>query len=79
MTFVIPALNVGQTQAAITCVLHAGGIGFTNSFLHEVLETDFVHIGPAVIWSPYFIIGATLVEIPLFLWLTVRAYCRREC
>ncbi len=132
-TFVIPALNVGQTQAAVTaggflsilamvsctlflsarcknvqdtlkialflsilpmilymissadwanlirCVLPAGGIGFTNSFLYEVLGTDFVHIGPAVIWSPYFIIGAAVAEIPLFLWLTVRAYCRREC
>ena len=62
----------------IRCVLPAGGIGLMNSFLYEVLGTEFVHIGPAVIWSPYFIIGAAAVEIPLFLGLTVRAYCRRE-
>lgn len=62
----------------IRYLLPSGGIGLSNSFLFEILGMDFVHIGSAVIWSPYFIIGAEAVEIPLFLGLTVRTYCRRE-
>lgn len=62
----------------IRCILPSGGIGLMNSFLYEVLGTEFVHAGPAVVWTPYLMAGAALIEIPLFLILTVRAYCRRE-
>lgn len=62
----------------IRYLLPSGGIGLSNSFLYELLGTNFVHIGSAVIWSPHFIIGAALIEIPLFLGLTVWTYCRRE-
>ena len=61
----------------IRYLLPSGGVGLSNSFLYELLGTDFVHAGQAVIWSPCFIIGAALAEIPLFLALTVRTYCRR--
>ena len=62
----------------IRYLLPSGGIGLSNSFLYELLGTNFVHIGSAVIWSPHFIIGAALIEIPLFLGVTVWTYCRRE-
>ncbi len=62
----------------IRYLLPSGGVGLSNSFLFELLGTNFVHAGQAAIWSPCFIIGAALAEIPLFLALTVRTYCRRE-
>lgn len=75
---IIAMMSSANLAKLIRCILPSGGLGFTNSFLFELLGTDFVHVGPMVIWTPYLIIGAAAVEIPLFLVLTVRAYCRRE-
>lgn len=38
----------------------------------------FIHLGTGYIWTPYLIIGAAILEIPLFLVLTAVTYCRRE-
>ena len=75
---IISMISSANLAKLIRCILPSGGIGFTNSFLFEMLGTDFVHVGPAVIWTPYLIVGAAAIEIPLFLVLTVRIYCRRE-
>lgn len=75
---VLYMLSSANIVNIIRCILPSGGLGLTNSFLYELLGTNFVHAGPAVIWTPWLIIGAAVVEIPLFFLLTVRAYCRRE-
>lgn len=71
-------LSSANLADAVRCMLPSGGIGLMNSFLYELLEYNFAHIGPAVIWTPYLVAGAAAVEIPLFLFLAVRTYCRRE-
>lgn len=75
---VINLISAANVAEIVRCILPSGGIGFTNAFLFELLETNFVHVGPAAVWTPYLVIGAAAVEIPLFLILTVRVYCRRE-
>ena len=78
LPMILAVISSANLIKIIRCILPSGGIGLTNSFLYELLGTDFAHVGSAVIWTPYLIIGAALVEIPLFLILTVRGYCRRE-
>ena len=78
LPMILAVISSANLIKIIRCILPSGGIGLTNSFLYELLGTDFAHVGSAVIWTPYLIIGAALVEIPLFLILTVRVYCRRE-
>ena len=78
LPMIVAVISSANLIKIIRCILPSGGIGLTNSFLYELLGTDFAHVGSAVIWTPYLIIGAALVEIPLFLILTVRVYCRRE-
>ena len=78
LPMILAVISSANLIKIIRCILPSGGIGVTNSFLYELLGTDFAHVGSAVIWTPYLIIGAALVEIPLFLILTVRVYCGRE-
>ena len=49
-----------------------------NSFLYELLGRNFVQIGSETIWTPYLMIAAELVEIPVLLGMTVRTYCKRD-
>lgn len=78
LPIIISVMSSSNPAKLVRCILPSGGIGFTDSFLFDLLGTQFVHLGPAVIWTPYLVLGAALVEIPLFLFLAVRSYCRRE-
>ncbi|MGF0033018.1 RNA polymerase sigma factor [Bariatricus sp. SGI.154] len=44
----------------------------------EYQEMGYARTESEVIWTPYLMVAAELVEVPVFLWLTVRAYCKRE-
>lgn len=78
LPMIIGMISSKNLARIIRCILPSGGIGLSDSFLFELLGTNFVHVGGCVIWTPYLVIGAAVVEIPLFLFLTVRVYCRRE-
>lgn len=78
LPMIIGMISLENLARIIRCILPSGGIGLSDSFLFELLGTNFVHVGGCVIWTPYLVIGAAAVEIPLFLFLTVRVYCRRE-
>ena len=68
----------GNISNFVTCVLPTGGAGISNSFFSQLNLTTFVHIGSFDIWSPYLIIAATIIEIPLFFLLSLHAYCRHQ-
>lgn len=51
-----------------------GGIVFSNSFLYEVLFLNFLHLGNLSLWYPYALTLSCVLEIPLWLFATVRAY-----
>lgn len=62
----------------LQCFLASGGIGTGNSILYMLTEFDFVHMGSASFWNVDMLLLVTAVEIPVFLLLTVIAYCRKE-
>lgn len=62
----------------LRCLLPGGGIGLNNSLLYAVTDLEFLHLGSFSIWNTYVLIGASLVEIPLFLILAVFSYCRKS-
>lgn len=55
-----------------------GGIGFSNSFLYEVLFLNFLHLGDLSLWYPFALILGSVLEIPLWLWASVQAYKRHQ-
>ena len=62
----------------IYTVLSAGGVALQTSFLYSLVDFAFWNIGNLAIWTPYVMLGAYCVEIPLFLCLAVYSYCTRK-
>lgn len=59
-------------------ILPSAGIGMKNNFLYQLCNFNFLHIGDMSFWTPYVILISAAVEIPLFLFLTVRSYCKHQ-
>lgn len=59
-------------------VLPSAGIGMKNNFLYQLCDFNFLHIGKMSFWTPYVILVSAAVEIPLFLILAVRSYCKHQ-
>ena len=62
----------------IYTILPAGGVALQTSFLYTLVDFAFWNIGNIAIWTPYVMLGAYCVEIPLFLCLAVYSYCTRK-
>ncbi len=59
-------------------LLPSGGLGGSNAFLYALADFEFLKIGPFSVWTPWLLLIVPALEIPLFLWMTVRTYCRRS-
>ena len=44
---------------------------------HNLFD-QFIQVSPFSVWSPYLIMGAAAIEIPLFFILAIRAYCKHQ-
>ena len=62
----------------IYTILPAGGVALQTSFLYTLVDFAFWNISNLAIWTPYVMLGAYCVEIPLFLCLAVYSYCTRK-
>lgn len=74
VTIALPE-NVGNL---IRCFLPGGGIGLQNSLLYELIDFNFLHFGNTSVWMPVAIMAMAVLEIPVFLGLTVYSYCRKK-
>lgn len=72
--------SVGQGNVInlLTCLLPAGGTGLTNSFCYQLNQITFIQIGSFNTWAPYLMMGAAIIEIPLFFVLSIHAYCKHQ-
>lgn len=57
-------------------LIPASGVGLQASILYAAIDFNFWNIGSLSVWLPYVMLGAYIVEIPLFLFLTVYSYVR---
>lgn len=54
-----------------------GGIGlYFDSFLYEALTVNFLHLGAVSLWYPLALLLSSVLEIPLWLFASLRAYQR---
>lgn len=61
------------------CCLPSGGLGLgSNIFYALFFNLDFLWIGDFVTWSPYVMLVAAAVQIPIWFGLTVRSYNKHE-
>ncbi len=59
-------------------ILPSAGIGMKNNFLYQLCGFNFLHIGGMSFWTPYVILTSAVIEIPVFIFLAVRFYCRHQ-
>lgn len=74
----LPIFTYSAGANWLTFILPSGGIGLQNSLLYQLTGVTYVHIGQASIWVPYVTVAAAIIEIPVFLFLAVRTYCKHE-
>ena len=56
----------------------SGALGGSNAFLYALADFEFLKAGPFTVWTPWLMLAVPALEIPLFLWLTVRTYSQRS-
>lgn len=75
---ILYAIEKGNLINLLMCLLPADGAGLMNSFYYQLNSTMFIHIGSFSTWAPYIMVGAEIIEIPLFLALSIHSYCKHE-
>lgn len=62
----------------LSSILPSAGIGLQNNLLYQLIDFNYLHFGDISIWTPYIILVSAVVEIPVFLILAVRSYCKHQ-
>lgn len=68
----------GEVATWICTLLPASGVGLQTSLLYALTDFQFLHLGSWALWTPYAMVGAYCIEIPLFLCLALRAYTKHR-
>lgn len=59
-------------------ILPSSGAGLQTSGLYAMINFDFLNIRNHAMWLPHVMLGAYVIEIPLFTFLTVHSYSKHE-
>lgn len=62
----------------ISCIFPSAGIGMQNNLLYQLANFNYLHIGEMSFWTPYIILVSAAIEVPIFLLLAVRSYCKHQ-
>lgn len=62
----------------ISSILPSAGIGMQNNFLYQLINFNYLHIGQMSFWTPHVILVSAAIEVPVFLLLAVRSYCKHQ-
>lgn len=72
------AVFSGNVGMWIRCLFPTGGVGLSNSFFYELIDTNFIYAGSISIWVPFALLGFSIIEIPIWSALTLRSYIRHQ-
>ncbi len=59
-------------------LIPSSGTGLQTSILYEAINYFYITLGNFTVWMPHAMIIVCILEIPLFIWLTVGAYTRHR-
>lgn len=66
----------GALGTWLCSILPASGTSIQASVLYAITDFQFLNLAGVSVWTPYAMIGACVIEIPLFAFLAIRSYCR---
>ena len=78
LPFILYVAAGGTVVDWIRLILPSGGIGFQNSFLYELFNTNLITLGELGVWSPYINPIACAIETFVFGLLSIAIYSRHE-
>lgn len=78
VTCLLPIFTYSAGANWFTFILPSAGVGTQNSLLYQLTSFNYLHIGQLSIWTPYVIIAAAIIEIPVFLFLAIRTYNKHQ-
>ena len=58
----------------INMIIPSTGVGLVTSILYCFVDYVYLNIGQVSVWLPYAMIVACIVEIPIFILMTIRNY-----
>lgn len=59
----------------IRCFLPASSVALQTSMLYQLIDFEFLNIGNFSVWLPHAMAAAMVIEIPLFIGLSIHSYC----
>ena len=62
----------------LSTILPSAGIGLQNNFLYQLYGFNFLYAGNMSFWTPYIILISAAIEIPVFVFLAIRSYCKHK-
>ena len=63
-----------QIATWINAFTPSSGVGLMTSILYSLIDFIFLNVGNVSVWLPYVMIGAGIIEIPVFILGAVRNY-----
>lgn len=76
---VVISMTVPGALATWICsILPASATNIQTSILYAITDFQFLSLGDLAVWTPHAMIGACVIEIPLFSFLAIRSYCRHS-
>ncbi|HGM3456500.1 TPA: ABC transporter permease [Clostridioides difficile] len=78
IAFSICLIPMGIGVSWIGYILPPGGIGFKISLLYQMTSFNFLHLGGMSFWTPHIILFFSVIEIPIFIFLAIRTYCKHQ-
>lgn len=63
-----------EIETWINAVIPSSGVGLMTSILYFLIDFVYLNVGNVSVWLPYVMIGACIVEMPIFILWTVRNY-----
>lgn len=62
----------------IYSIIPSSGTGLQTSILYSAVDFEFLNIGNISLWLPFAMIGVCMIEIPVFISLTVNSYMKHK-
>lgn len=69
---------IGLGNNWFSAILPTGGVGLSNNLLMQLVDFRFLHFGTHSFWTPQVTMFFTIIWIPIFLILAVRAYRKHQ-
>lgn len=75
---VVYASIPGDIGTWLLCILPSSGTSILSAWQFVLTDFEYLNIGNIAVWTPYAMIGFTVIELGVFTGLTLHSYCAHK-